>query len=271
MSHNAAVPEFHIDPHTGDKSITGSLRDVVGELVTIKDNDVDYYTLYDYQHRPGDYGNPEAVPYSVFNFVFDQYHNASIVVAREYKAQIIAFMKGKAVQVDSEGNIVNHPATDQEGPTMSEDLAQVKRDVNTLGLSIAALIRAREEEVSRIYGGFRLEVVAKTDTTPMYADLFGLNVIDPDPADEATDTIVCAINMIGANMCQHKQFPDNPEDNQWVIEILTADGKSHRFHTHSAGDFGLIFDAVRAGVTTKVYSTRPSAPLQPSPDSGSET
>ncbi len=139
-------------------------------------------------------------------------------------------------------------------------LTQIRADVNSQAHTIISILDTLKEIAPTIYGSFRLEVVAATDTKPGYADLFGLDVVDADPANEATDTVVCSINMEGADMCQHKQFPDMPDDNQWVIEVLSANGLKHRFHTHSAGDFGRIFDAVRAGITTKVYSTRPATP-----------
>ena len=264
--------EFHIEPHNGAKSVTGTARSQYPTaLVTINQTDIDHFITWDQSYYDD---NNQEQPAVRFHFGYGTTTETRTLVCTPADAiKVKGFFRGVAVEVDENGLQVMADPTEEMSETeaIEASLAEVKRGQNNLALSVAALIRSREEEVSRIYGGFRLEVVAKTETTPMYADLFGLDVIDPNPANEATDTIVCALNMVGANMCQHKQFPDMPDNNQWVITILTADGKSHRFHTHSSGDFGLIFDAIRAGATTKVYSTRPASPQQPSPDSSSET
>ena len=268
MAHNAVPIEFHIDPHTGAKSITGRASDANSAIHTIKLADVYAFSESNANHQGGSSNQP--VPGEGTFFWFSGPGTNSTMIANAEDAEKIrGFFRGLVVEVDANGMQINPDPIEgvSETEAIEASLAEVKRGQNNLALSVAALIRSREEEVSRIYGGFRLEIVAKTETTPMYADLFGLEVIDPNPANEATDTIVCAINMVGANMCQHKMFPDLPDDNQWVITIQTADGKSHRFHTHSSGDFGLIFDAIRAGATTKVYSTRPATPQQPAPSS----
>ncbi len=267
--------QFHIDPHSGTKSITGGVGAYPSaRIMTINQTDIDHFVsdTVDVYNR----GHPtiKATRF-LFGYGSDNLRR-EMITTMEDAVKIRGFFRGVAVEVDENGLQVMADPTEQMSETevLEANLAEVKRGQNNLALSVAALIRSREQEVSRIYGGFRLEIVAATDTKPMYADLFGLDVIDPNPANEATDTIVCSINMVGANMCQHKQYPDMPDNNQWVIEVQTADGKAHRFHTHSSGDFGLIFDAIRAGVTTKVYSTRPATPQQPSPDhddSGSET
>ncbi|MCH9665776.1 MAG: hypothetical protein K0U41_08035 [Gammaproteobacteria bacterium] len=280
MSHEVGAVQFHIDPHTRDKSITGNTFNDPNTSITIKEKDVLYFGVKHGTHitHPGGRRAVTSQDTKVV-FTFEKEHTNFINCSEADAIKIKGFFIGKEVEVDANGLVVA-PHTDDEHedgeagtttehshetPELSEDVTQIKKDLNVLGLSVANIYGRLAEIAPTVYGSFRLEVVAATDNSPKHADLFGLDVVDANPANEATDTIVCSINMEGADMCQHKMNPEDPEDNQWVIEVLSSNGLRHRFHTHSAGDFGLIFDAVRAGVTTKVYSTRPAPAQQPSP------